>query len=840
MSLKVVVPATAVTTGNLNVTTAGGTSNGADFTVTPHITTFTPLKAPGLSNVTINGTGLDGATDVQFDGVSTPHIVSNTPTKIVAQVPNDATFGQITVTNSTETSAPSAASFTPTPAIASFTPIDGKVGTTVTITGAIFTGATAVKFGTISQPTFTVDNPHQITTTVPAGFLTSGKITVVGPLGTGTAISSQTFAITKVTSITASGAAGATVTITGTGLASTTAVDFTNLLGVTTVAPSVPPTATTVKVVVPNDATIGPLTVHTPSTDPTGVASVASFKPLPKITGFESNPNQAGDMVTVDGTNLSAGTAKFGTTSVTVTSPTASSFQFQIPANAVSSTVSFTNSNGTTTSLGKVLVRPKIAGDPDPNEAVAGTKITINGQSFTGTSSVKFGGDTHGALFTVGGGGTTLTVTVPTTGMSGKIQITNAGGMTPTDNDFTLKPFIKSFTPTSAPVGATITVTGTGLLGAEGVMFGGGTGTVPDECDCDGVQGRRPAWLHDRSSAVETSNNGVDAYSDPSTGSLTITFSVTGLSPAVALNGSTVVIHGVGLTGVTSVTFNGISATLGDASLDGTSLNVTVPAGAVSGTVVVHKGTLVTQSPQHFTLLAITGLSDIAGLQGSQVVITGTGFDAVTSVEIGDSAAFTIDSPTQITVTVPDEASTSDIQLDAPAGSVTQGPFTIQFLGGNVVNEVQPGTGGFVELYNGSGSDINLNGAKLVYRPATATDNLSDVVITTFGHNTQLDNGHWLEFDTSALPTAGGGVALETPDGVVVDSVGWGTATNGFVNAAAAVAPPSGRASDAPRTGTTRTTTRPTSSTSGARRRAPRTPRCIRWSSRRAEPGPAL
>jgi hypothetical protein len=42
---------------------------------------------------------------------------------------------------------------------------------------------------------------------------------------------------------------------------------------------------------------------------------------------------------------------------------------------------------------------------------------------------------------------------------------------------------------------------------------------------------------------------------------------------------------------------------------------------------------------------------------------------------------------------------------------------------------------------------------------------------------------------TDGLAADGGGLALRAPDGRVVDSVGWGTATNAFVEGTAAAAP---------------------------------------------------
>ena len=114
-----------------------------------------------------------------------------------------------------------------TPAITSFTPTFGGTGKEVTITGTGFTGTTAVKFGPATA-SFTFDSDTQLTATVPATAKT-GAITVTNAAGS--AVSTDVFTVATtpptVTNFSpALGAAGASVTITGTNLSSTTEVDF--------------------------------------------------------------------------------------------------------------------------------------------------------------------------------------------------------------------------------------------------------------------------------------------------------------------------------------------------------------------------------------------------------------------------------------------------------------------------------------------------------------------------------------------------------------------------------------------------------------------------------------
>ncbi len=75
--------------------------------------------------------------------------------------------------------------------VTSFTPIIGKSGTSVVITGSNFINVSQVSFNGTFQPTYTVDSPTQITTTIPSG-ATTGTISVTTIAGTATSSSTIT------------------------------------------------------------------------------------------------------------------------------------------------------------------------------------------------------------------------------------------------------------------------------------------------------------------------------------------------------------------------------------------------------------------------------------------------------------------------------------------------------------------------------------------------------------------------------------------------------------------------------------------------------------------------
>ena len=122
------------------------------------------------------------------------------------------------------------------------------------------------------------------------------------------------------------------------------------------------------------------------------------------------------------------------------------------------------------------------------------------------------------------------------------------------------------------------------------------------------------------------------------------------------------------------------------------------------------------------------------------------------------------------------------------------------------INEFSVGIEGalgdeFVEIANTGTAAADLSGGKLVHRSAAGT---SDVSHGTLADGTMLAPGAFFLFGGSGysgahpadksfsagLASAAGGVAIKDADGTIVDSVGWGDATNAFVEGTAAAVPP--------------------------------------------------
>jgi predicted extracellular nuclease len=117
----------------------------------------------------------------------------------------------------------------------------------------------------------------------------------------------------------------------------------------------------------------------------------------------------------------------------------------------------------------------------------------------------------------------------------------------------------------------------------------------------------------------------------------------------------------------------------------------------------------------------------------------------------------------------------------------------------------------FVELHNVSNSNVDLNGMRVVYRSAAGT---TDVAIANWTTSTIIPSGGYyliahstgytgsatadITYNTGAtgaFAAAGGGLALRNGAlniGTVIDSVGYGTATNAFVEGTVTTAPAAG------------------------------------------------
>src|SRR5436309_520676 len=208
-SIQAQVPSGAVS-GPVIVDSCQKTSTGYSITV------FSPNPAPGTISLSlswatvgtlsvsegISGTGFITNSVVNYDGVAIPTTFVNSTLLNVTLGPFTSTgIHHLNVVNPAPGGGTSnTVDFTvmaSTTTITSFTPTTGPTGTSVTISGTNFTGATAIRFNGVSA-SFTVSSATVIQATVPAG-ATTGPLTVTTPGGTATSASSFTVSIPSAT-----------------------------------------------------------------------------------------------------------------------------------------------------------------------------------------------------------------------------------------------------------------------------------------------------------------------------------------------------------------------------------------------------------------------------------------------------------------------------------------------------------------------------------------------------------------------------------------------------------------------------------------------------------------
>lgn len=340
-SITAVSPAGSAGPVDIQVITPSGqstTSSNDQFTylAPPTITVVSPSagKLAGGTTVTISGLNLAQATSVSFGGTAATGFQVNSSTSITAVSPaGSAGTVHITVVTPGGTSTNSGAdqfTFSSAPIVTSVIPSAGPLagGTTVTIQGENFSGATAVDFN--GNPATNVSasaDGSTISATSPAGSAGTVDITVATSGGTSTTSSADHFTyapaptVSGVSPATGSTLGGTAVTITGTNFSGTgytvTAVNFN---GVAATGVSVSADGSTISATTPPGSTGAVnVTVVTPGGSATS-ATQFTYAPPPEVQSIAPSygPVTGGTSVTITGTGFSNATeVDFGSNAVT-------------------------------------------------------------------------------------------------------------------------------------------------------------------------------------------------------------------------------------------------------------------------------------------------------------------------------------------------------------------------------------------------------------------------------------------------------------------------------------------------------------------------------------------
>jgi RHS repeat-associated protein len=285
-------------------------------------------------------------------------------------------------------------------------------------------------------------------------------------------------------------------------------------------------------------------------------------------------------------------------------------FAVSSQVNSSLATATFDNANLT------IGTTPFVTG-VSPELGGIGSQVTISGSNFgasQGSSTLTFNGTLASSI--ASWSNTQIVANVPVGATTGLVNVVvNSIQGISSESFAVISPVITSVTPPAAPVGGSITITGTG--------FGGYTGEGQVQFNGAAVDGY--PWSNTSITASvptgATSGPVTVVYDGVASNSVSFTvlepLSVTAISPAAGAVGVTVAITGTGFGASQSdsvVTFNGTAASVD--TWNDTSITAVVPPGASTGPVTVDVATTTADGPT-FEVTSSIQLTDSLGNQSS-------------------------------------------------------------------------------------------------------------------------------------------------------------------------------------------------------------------------------
>ena len=682
----------AATTGPVSVWVSSATSN-RDFLFTlpnPSITGMVPTGGPVGTQVTLGGSGF-GATQssstVKIAGLNAS-VSSWSDTQVVASVPTGATSSnfQVNVEGVNSNLVPFTVGSV---VVTDVSPKAGPLGSTVTIAGSGFgssQGSGTISFNNVSATSISSWTDTQIVALVPTGASTGAVKVVQGGSTSNTTVTFTVGGVAVNSVVPGSGPAGVQVQINGNGFGATQ--------GTSTVTFNYAPATvsnwsnTQITALVPTGASTGPVRVTVSSVSSNTNVTYTIVAPV--VSSVVPATGPIGTQVQVNGSRFGAtrGTSTItfnGQPATSVISWTDTQIVATVPAtNSSSAVVGVTVAGeGSNLNVYFTVPLPQVT-SVSPNSGVVGTQFTLTGTRFGATkgSSSVYMASGYGYAYPaiVSWSDTQITGTVPAGALTGGIWVGVSGvGSSNTDVVFSLpNPRVASLSPVSGPIGAQVTISGTGFGATKGtstVTMAGVAATVVSWSDTQ-IVANVPAVA---TSSVQVMVGGVT--SNTNINFTVLTPQIASVSPPSGAVGTQITINGssFGATqGSSSVTMYSPVGYPHPAivSWSDTQIVATVSAGTYTGPVKVFTAAGASNSDVLFTLPnpTITSLVPPSGPVGTQVAVNGSGFGAsqgTSTVAFNSQSASTVVSwsDTHIVAAVPTTATSGPVVVTA--GGVT-------------------------------------------------------------------------------------------------------------------------------------------------------------------------
>jgi hypothetical protein len=469
------------------------------------------------------------------------------------------------------------------------------------------------------------------------------------------------------------------------------------------------------RVIVPTGATEGPITVTVVSTKETA-QSPDFYLSTPEVQKYVPDSAWIGDTLQIYGTGFRK---QLINNIVTLGSVTLTNIKIQgdtllyvsLPFGATTDSISVLGAKGP-----EFTVRTPEILTLTPGKAGATDTLTITGNGLY-TYSTRPGGLYLGTVNTVlnvlvdNSTGCLIKAVVPVGSTDGNILYYD-GTTTVTGPALNIIPKIASVSPTSAPVGTGVTITGYNFgtsASKNAVLFNGQAATVTSVAESNDLYTLITSVPSGASDGPVT----LIANNDTTTGpDFTITSDGTPLiysiSPTSAAPGGTILITGKYFSATTSentVMFTGsVQGTVLTATT--TQLTVRVPSGTQKGTFTVtvdgKTGTGPTLTITDRTQPVISAVHPVANptsdyiTAGMEVTITGANFPEEGDVENIDviigttNATVTACTPTTITCTIPSTIATGERSLQVTTYNLVSNSYTMTISGVPTIVSISP------------------------------------------------------------------------------------------------------------------------------------------------------
>ena len=397
----------------------------------------------------------------------------------------------------------------------------------------------------------------------------------------------------------------------------------------------------------------------------------------PVILRLSPESGRVGDAVMISGLLLGQATrVVFGTAEGAVIAADPKTVSTQVPDGLPTGKWSVTVE--TNSGISNPLEFTVIPSPPDitavePAKGSVGMRVILTGRNFSDVKEVTLGDQKITAFET--SSPTQLAIKIPVNSTPGekKVTVTTAGGVSkPATLTVVPPPSIASFSPMAGTAGKRILISGANLTGITAVYFQ----------DVAAVFEVKSSMLIEAIVPQAAVTGKLKVVGEGGEGRSDADFVIEGapaiasFAPATGTFTTEVTIDGDNFLPNAKVKFGNLYAKT--IFITEQQLKATVPAGAVSGPIVVETVAGTGRSGDNFLVIpapSIDRFAPLKGVAGTKITITGANFTDISSVKFNGAEAgqanITVHSMTSLDVKVPTQASTGTVQVTNPSGTGT-------------------------------------------------------------------------------------------------------------------------------------------------------------------------